>query len=85
MIDQRINSCLTFYQGKCFHFAIMKVCFLFPQILNAIDIELAEHNCLNCNEYVNRLLLSTKSVSERRGSPSKEKDYGFRNREPATP
>ncbi len=59
--------------------------FLFPQILNAIDIELAEHNCLNCNEYVSRLLLPTKSVSERRGSPSKEKDYGFRNREPATP
>ena len=42
----------------------MKVCFLFPQILNAIDIELAEHNCLDCSEYVNRLVLSTKPISD---------------------
>ncbi len=85
MIDQRINSCLTFYLGKCPHLTMMEKFYLFPQILNAIDIELAEGNCLDCKKYIDRRVLSTKSVSERRGSPSKEKDYGFRNREPATP
>jgi hypothetical protein len=42
MIDQRINSCLTFYQRKCPQPIIMERYFLFPQILNAIDIALAE-------------------------------------------
>jgi hypothetical protein len=48
MIDQRINSCLTFYQRKCPQPIIMERYFLFPQILNAIDIALAEGNCLDC-------------------------------------
>ena len=64
MIDQRINSCLTFCQGKCPHFTIMERFFLFPQILNAIDIELAEDNCQDCKKYINRRVLSTKSALE---------------------
>jgi len=36
--------------------------FLFPQILNAIDIELAEGNCLDCKKYIDRRALSTKSA-----------------------
>ena len=60
MIDQRINSCLAFYQRKCPHFTIMERYFLFPQILNAIDIELAEGNCLDCKKYIDRRALSIK-------------------------
>jgi hypothetical protein len=71
MIDQRINSCLTFYQRKCPQPIIMERYFLFPQILNAIDIALAEGNCLDCK-------------NGRRDTPSKENDYGFRNRKTAT-
>ena len=62
MIYQRINSCLTFCQGKCPHFTMMERYFLFPQILNAIDIELAEGNCLDCKKNVDRRAHSTKSV-----------------------
>jgi len=61
MIYQRINACLTFCQGKCPHFTMMKRYFLFPQILNAIDIELAEGNCLDCTKYIDRRAHSTKS------------------------
>jgi hypothetical protein len=75
MIDQRINSCLTFYQRKCPQPIIMERYFLFPQILNAIDIALAEGNCLDCKKYIDR---------GRRDTPSKENDYGFRNRKTAT-
>ena len=64
MILQRINSCLTFYQGKCPHLTMMKIFYLFPQILNHIDIELAEQNCLECNEYVNRSLPSIKPIAD---------------------
>jgi hypothetical protein len=62
MIDQRINSCLTFYQRKCPQPIIMERYFLFPQILNAIDIALAEGNCLDCKKYIDRCALSTKSA-----------------------
>ena len=62
MIDQRINSCLTFYQRKCPHLTITERYFLFPQILNAIDIVLAEGICLDCKKYIDRLALSTKSA-----------------------
>jgi hypothetical protein len=62
MIYQRINSCLTFCQGKCPHFTIMERYFLFPQILNVIDTELAEGNCLDCKKYIDRRALSTKSA-----------------------
>ena len=62
MIYQRINSCLIFCQGKCPHFTIMERYFLFPQILNAIDVELAEGNCLDCKKYIDRRALSTKSA-----------------------
>jgi hypothetical protein len=78
MIDQRINSCLTFCQGKCPHFTITERFFLFPQILNAIDIELAEGNCLDCEKYVDRRV-SQQSRSGRRDAPSKESDYGAQN------
>ena len=61
MIDQRINSCLTFYQRKCPHFNMIERYFLFPQILNAIDIELAEGNCLDCKKYIDRFTHVTKS------------------------
>jgi len=64
MIYQRINSCLTFCQGKCPHFTIMERYFLFPQILNVIDIELAEGNCLDCKKYIDHRVLSTKSALE---------------------
>ena len=64
MTDQRINSCLTFYQGKCPHLTMMAKFYLFPQILNAIDIELAEGNCLDCKQYIDRRVLSTKSALE---------------------
>ena len=63
MIDQRINSCLTLYQGKCPYFTMMEISYLFPQILNAIDIELVESNCLDCTKYIDRPVLSKKSVS----------------------
>ena len=62
MIYQHINSCLTFCQGKCRHLTIMERYFLFPQILNAFDIELAEGNCLDCKKYIDRRALSTKSA-----------------------
>jgi hypothetical protein len=62
MIYQRINSCLTFYQKKCPQLTIMERYFLFPQILNAIDIELAEGSCLDCEKYIDRRAHSTKSV-----------------------
>jgi hypothetical protein len=64
MIDQRINSCLTFYLGKCPHLTMMEKFYLFPQILNAIDIELTEGNCLDCEKYLDRRVLSTKSALE---------------------
>jgi hypothetical protein len=64
MINQRINCCLTFSQGKCPHLTMMKRMCLFPQILNVIDIELAEANCLDCRKYVDRRVLSTKSTLE---------------------
>ena len=83
MIDQRINSCLTFYQRKCPHLIMMEKLYLFPQILNAIDIELAESNCLDCEKYIDRHV-SQQSRSGRRDAPSKESAYGFRNRETAT-
>ena len=62
MIDQRINSCLTFYQRKCPQLTIMERYFLFPQILNAFDIELAEGDCLDCKKYIDRCAFSTKSA-----------------------
>ena len=62
MVDQRINSCFTFYQRKCPQLTIMERYFLFPQILNAFDIELAEGDCLNCKKYIDRCALSTKSA-----------------------
>ena len=62
MIDQSINSCLTFYQRKCPHLTIIERYFLFPQILNAIDIVLAEGCCLDCKKYIDRLAISTKSA-----------------------
>ena len=61
MIYRRINECLTFCQGKCPHSTMMERYFLFPQILNAIGIELAERNCLDCRKYIDRLAHSTKS------------------------
>ena len=61
MIYQRINSCLTFYQRKCPQLTIMERYFLFPQILNAIDIELAEGSCLDCEKYMDCRAHSTKS------------------------
>ena len=62
MIDQRINSCLTFYERKCPHLTRMERYFLFPQILNAIDIVLAEGCCLDCKKYIDRRALITKSA-----------------------
>jgi hypothetical protein len=62
MIDQRITSCLTFYERKCPHLTRMERYFLFPQILNAIDIVLAEGCCLDCKKYIDRLAISTKSA-----------------------
>ena len=62
MIDKRINSCLTFYQRKCPHLTTVEKLYLFPQILNAIDIELAEGSCLDCEKYIDRRAHSTKSV-----------------------
>ena len=62
MINQRINWCLTFYQGKCPHLNMMNRVYLFPQILNVIDIELAEANCLDCKKHIDRRVLSTKSI-----------------------
>jgi len=62
MTYQRINACLTFCQGKCPHFTMMERYFLFPQILKAIDIELAEGNCLDCKKYIDRRAHSTKST-----------------------
>jgi hypothetical protein len=70
MIYQRINSCLTFCQGKCPHLTMMKRICRFPQILNAIDIELAEGNCLDCEKYIDRRV-SQQSRSRRRDAPSK--------------
>ena len=70
MIYQRINSCLTFCRGKCPHFTEMERFFLFPQILNAIDIVLAEGNCLDCEKYIDRRV-SQQSRSRRRDAPSK--------------
>jgi hypothetical protein len=64
MIDQRIDSCLTFYQRKCPHLTMMEKFYLFPQILNAIDVELAEGNCLDCKKYIDRFPQSPKSVSD---------------------
>ena len=64
MIDQRINSCLSFYQGKCPHLTMMEKSYLFPQMLNAVDIELAEGNCLDCRKYIDRRVFSTKSALE---------------------
>lgn len=64
MIDQRINSCLTFYQRKCPHLIMMEKLYLFPQILNVTDIELAEGNCLDCKKYIDHRVLSTKSALE---------------------
>ncbi len=43
---------------------MMKRICLFPQILNVIDIELAEANCLDCKKYIDRRVLSTKSTLE---------------------
>jgi hypothetical protein len=82
MIYQRINSCLIFCQGKCPHFNTMERFFLFPQILNAIDIELAEGNCLDCEKYIDRRV-SQQSRSGGSDAPSKENDYDSRNRETA--
>ena len=62
MIDQRINSCFTFYERKCPHLTRMERYFLFPQILNAIDIVLAEGCCLDCKKYIDRLAISTQSA-----------------------
>ena len=82
MINQRINWCLTFYQGKCPHFTMMKRICLFPQILNVIDIELAEANCLDCKKHIDRRVLSTKStlegkmLQERRTSMASENKKG---------
>jgi hypothetical protein len=70
MINQRINWCFTFHQGKCPHFTEMERFFLFPQILNAIDIELAEGKCLDCDKYIDRRV-SQQSSSRRRDVPSK--------------
>ena len=39
---------------------MMKRICLFPQILNVIDIELAEGNCLDCKKYIDRRAYSTK-------------------------
>jgi hypothetical protein len=64
MILQRINWCLNFYQGKCPHLNTMKRIYLFPQILNAIDTELAEANCLDCQKYIDRRALPRKSALE---------------------
>jgi hypothetical protein len=64
MTDQRINSCLTFYKGKCPHLTMMKTSYLFPQILNAIDTELAERSSLECKKYMDRPALSAKSATE---------------------
>jgi hypothetical protein len=64
MINQRINCCLTFSQGKCPHLTMMKRICLFPQILNIIDTELAKTNCLDCNKYIDRRVLSTESTLE---------------------
>jgi hypothetical protein len=82
MINQRINWCLTFYQGKCPHFTMMKRICLFPQILNVIDTELAETNCLDCKKYIDRRVLSTKStldgkaLQERRTTMASEIEIG---------
>ena len=62
MINQRINWCLTFYQGICPHLTMMTRIYLFPQILNVIDIKLAEANCLDCKKHIDRRALSTKSI-----------------------
>jgi hypothetical protein len=56
--------------------------FLFPQILNAIDIELAEGNCLDCEKYIDRRV-SQQSRSGGSDAPSKDNDYDSRNRETA--
>ena len=37
------------------------------QILNAIDVELTEGNCLDCEKYIDRRVLSTKSALKERG------------------
>jgi hypothetical protein len=64
MILQRINWCLTFYQRKCPHLTMMKRIYLFPQILNTIDTELAKTNCLDCKKHIDRRHLSSKSTLE---------------------
>jgi hypothetical protein len=62
MIDQRITSCLTFYERKCPHLTRMERYFLFPEVLNSIDIVLAQGCCLDCKKYIDRLAISTKSA-----------------------
>ena len=73
MINQRINWCLTFYQRKCPHLTMMKRIYLFPQILNVIDIKIAEANCLDCKKHIDRRALSTKSILEGRPSMGEER------------
>jgi len=61
---------------------MMKRVYLFPQILNVIDIELAEANCLDCKKYIDRRALSTKSIlgertlQERRTTMASENEKG---------
>ena len=56
LIDNRINSCLGFYHGKCSHQITIHRVYLVPQILSVVQKKEYERTCFDCDQYVNRLI-----------------------------
>ena len=54
LIDNRINSCLSFYHGKCPHLNIIHRVYLVPQILSVVQTKEYERTCFDCDQYDNR-------------------------------
>ena len=56
MIENRLNSCLLFNEGKCPHELIMQRVYLIPQLLDVVEANEYRITCIECKHFVNRYI-----------------------------
>lgn len=56
VIENRLNSCELFSEGKCPYELIMQRVYLFPQLLDAVEAKEYKMTCHKCRQFVNRFI-----------------------------
>jgi len=66
LIDDRLNSCLVFGDGKCPQQRDTERVYLIPQLIDTKDLSKYQSICLSCEQYVEVILHVIDSKDDRR-------------------